>query len=302
MENNVNISEVVSEKPRWFFEDDYSKKAEFQFLLQDYNEYIEDRAEGARDRVDLMIRDISKMLKKQAGRRIIRSSSYRIKDFDSAIGKLLFKHRNDKVSDDESDEKTNDESDEKTDKKSRVFQITDLKREVRDIIGARVIVLYNNEIGKVVEAINNYPGVNVESLKDYGTETKGLVEEFGPRVTETEPKPSGYRGLHLMVSVETALNGKVEKTPVEIQIRTKMMDVWASLEHESSYKKSPLDSIKFSYLVIGDILKKIEAFTMSLYNAAQKAEEVDVSEFIQGLIDSLNTYKELWDETKNPSE
>ncbi|MBP5675034.1 hypothetical protein J6W91_01745 [Candidatus Saccharibacteria bacterium] len=282
MENNVEISEVVSEKPRWFFEDDYSKKAEFQFLLQDYNEYIEDRAEGARDRVDLMIRDISKMLKKQAGRRIIRSSNYRIKDFDSAIGKLLFKHRNDT--------------------EPREFQVGDMKREVRDIVGARVIVLYNNEIGKVVEAINNYPGVNVESLKDYGTETKGLVEEFGPRVTETEPKPSGYRGLHLMVSVETALNGKVEKTPVEIQIRTKMMDVWASLEHESSYKKSPLDSIKFSYLVIGDILKKIEAFTMSLYNAAQKAEEVDVSEFIQGLIDSLNTYKELWDETKNPSE
>ena len=282
MENNVEISEVVSEKPRWFFEDDYSKKPEFQFLLQDYNEYIEDRAEGARDRVDLMIRDISKMLKKQAGRRIIRSSNYRIKDFDSAIGKLLFKHRNDT--------------------ESREFQVGDMKREVRDIVGARVIVLYNNEIGKVVEAINNYPGINVESLKDYGTETKGLIEEFGPRVTETEPKPSGYRGLHLMVSVETALNGKVEKTPVEIQIRTKMMDVWASLEHESSYKKSPLNSIKFSYLVIGDILKKIEVFTMSVYDAAQKAEEVNVSEFIQGLIDSLNVYKELWNSTKNPSE
>ena len=50
------------------------------------------------------------------------------------------------------------------------------------------------------------------------------------------PKESGYRSLHLVVSVPVYLSDKRREVPVEVQIRTIAMDFWASLEHRLRYK------------------------------------------------------------------
>ncbi|MBP1567103.1 MAG: GTP pyrophosphokinase family protein, partial [Oscillospiraceae bacterium] len=50
------------------------------------------------------------------------------------------------------------------------------------------------------------------------------------------PKPSGYRSLHLIVTVPVYLSTGKKVVPVEIQIRTIAMDFWASLEHQLRYK------------------------------------------------------------------
>ena len=50
------------------------------------------------------------------------------------------------------------------------------------------------------------------------------------------PKKSGYRSLHLIVTVPIFLTESVEVLPVEIQFRTIAMNTWASLEHELKYK------------------------------------------------------------------
>ena len=52
------------------------------------------------------------------------------------------------------------------------------------------------------------------------------------------PKPNGYRSLHLVISVPVFLLNGCEEVPVEIQIRTVAMDFWASLEHQLRYKKT----------------------------------------------------------------
>ena len=52
------------------------------------------------------------------------------------------------------------------------------------------------------------------------------------------PKPNGYRSLHLVISVLVFLLDGREEVPVEIQIRTVAMDFWASLEHNLRYKKT----------------------------------------------------------------
>jgi len=52
------------------------------------------------------------------------------------------------------------------------------------------------------------------------------------------PKPNGYRSLHLVISVPVYLLDGCEEVPVEIQIRTVAMDFWASLEHNLRYKKT----------------------------------------------------------------
>lgn len=52
------------------------------------------------------------------------------------------------------------------------------------------------------------------------------------------PKENGYRSLHLVVTIPVFLSDSVQITPVEIQIRTIGMDMWASLEHKIRYKNN----------------------------------------------------------------
>ena len=51
------------------------------------------------------------------------------------------------------------------------------------------------------------------------------------------PKPNGYRSLHLIVSVPIFLLHEKRGMKVEIQLRTIAMDSWAALEHQLKYKK-----------------------------------------------------------------
>ena len=50
------------------------------------------------------------------------------------------------------------------------------------------------------------------------------------------PKKSGYRSLHLVMLVPICRNGKSTSVPVEIQLRTPAMDMWACVEHDLCYK------------------------------------------------------------------
>ncbi|MFR2965697.1 MAG: GTP pyrophosphokinase family protein [Anaerovoracaceae bacterium] len=56
------------------------------------------------------------------------------------------------------------------------------------------------------------------------------------------PKETGYRSLHLVVSVPVFLLDGREEVPVEIQLRTVAMDFWASLEHQLRYKNEKYHS------------------------------------------------------------
>ena len=60
------------------------------------------------------------------------------------------------------------------------------------------------------------------------------------------PKPSGYRSLHLIVKTPIFLKEGKKMITVEVQLRTIAMDFWASLEHKLRYKKSiPEDQSKY---------------------------------------------------------
>ena len=68
--------------------------------------------------------------------------------------------------------------------------------------------------------IGNQSDLKVLSIKDY----------------IKNPKQSGYKSYHMLVSVPIFLSDSVVDTKVEIQIRTVAMDFWASLEHKIYYK------------------------------------------------------------------
>ncbi len=66
----------------------------------------------------------------------------------------------------------------------------------------------------------NQSDIKVVSVKDY----------------ILNPKDSGYKSYHLIVTVPVFLSDRILDVKVEIQIRTVAMDFWASLEHKIHYK------------------------------------------------------------------
>lgn len=91
---------------------------------------------------------------------------------------------------------------------------------ITDIAGIRVICYYISDIYKIAELLLRQSDITLLKRTDY-------IEN---------PKPNGYRSLHLVVSVPVFLSEEIRPVPVEIQIRTIAMDFWASLEHRLKYK------------------------------------------------------------------
>ncbi|NLK11906.1 MAG: GTP pyrophosphokinase family protein [Staphylococcus equorum] len=91
-----------------------------------------------------------------------------------------------------------------------------------DIAGIRVICNYIDDIYVIEELLLKQEDVKLLKRKDY----------IG------NPKDNGYRSLHIVVAIPVFLANTVETVPVEIQIRTIGMDMWASLEHKIRYKNT----------------------------------------------------------------
>ena len=91
---------------------------------------------------------------------------------------------------------------------------------VNDIAGIRVICSFTSDIYQIAEMIRNQSDIKVISIKDY------IVN----------PKKSGYKSYHMLVTIPVYLSDRIVDTKVEIQIRTVAMDFWASLEHKIYYK------------------------------------------------------------------
>lgn len=105
-------------------------------------------------------------------------------------------------------------------KNKKALNYENAKDIVKDIVGYRLICMYEKDIFTLVELIRNM-GLNVIREKDY----------------ITYPKESGYRSYHMNLEVPIYLpDDTVETVLVEIQIRTDFMDLWASREHEMKYK------------------------------------------------------------------
>lgn len=105
-------------------------------------------------------------------------------------------------------------------KKDLPVSLDSARKNITDIAGIRVICYYIQDIYSLVSLLVARGDICLIGKADY-------IEE---------PKPSGYRSIHLDVSVPVYIGERTEHIPVEIQIRTIAMDFWASLEHQLRYK------------------------------------------------------------------
>ena len=98
--------------------------------------------------------------------------------------------------------------------------IDNIYAHIQDLAGIRVICNYMDDIYYLRSLLTRFESFRVIREVDY----------------IKEPKPSGYRSLHLVVNVPIVISEGTMVLPVEIQLRTIAMDMWASLEHELRYK------------------------------------------------------------------
>ena len=90
-----------------------------------------------------------------------------------------------------------------------------------DVAGVRVICSFTEDIYLLADCLLQQDDVKLIEVKDY----------------IKNPKPNGYRSLHLIIEVPIYLKDEKKNMRVEVQLRTIAMDFWASLDHKLSYNK-----------------------------------------------------------------
>ena len=115
-----------------------------------------------------------------------------------------------------------------------------------DVAGVRVICSFTEDIYLLADCLLQQDDVKLIEVKDY----------------IKNPKPNGYRSLHLIIEVPIYLKDEKKNMRVEVQLRTIAMDFWASLDHKLSYNKEIPDGE-------ANILKR------ELLECAQASSELD---------------------------
>ena len=102
---------------------------------------------------------------------------------------------------------------EKLKRKNYEVSINSAVKNLQDIAGIRVICSYVQDVYTIANLLVSQDDVHLVRMADY----------------IREPKPNGYRSLHLIVEIPVFLSEGRILVPVEVQIRTIAMDFWASL-------------------------------------------------------------------------
>lgn len=145
--------------------------------------------------------------------------------------------------------------------------IENMVKYVNDIAGIRVICSFTSDIYRIAEMLINQSDIKVISVKDY----------------ISNPKPSGYKSYHIIVTVPVFLSDRIVDTKVEIQIRTVAMDFWASLEHKIHYKfeTNAPEHIKRELVECAKMVSELDARMLSLNEQVQELAQLNEEELKQ---------------------
>ena len=110
---------------------------------------------------------------------------------------------------------------EKLERKGLPLTSETIEQNLNDVAGIRVICSFPDDIYVLADRLCSQDDLRLLEKKDY----------------IKNPKPNGYRSLHLIVEIPIFLMDGKKYMRVEVQFRTIAMDFWASLEHKLKYKK-----------------------------------------------------------------
>lgn len=148
---------------------------------------------------------------------------------------------------------------EKLERKGFELSVKSIEENLNDVAGIRVICSFPDDIYILSERLCSQDDIRVVEIKDY----------------IKNPKPNGYRSLHLILEIPIFLLTEKKYMRVEVQFRTIAMDFWASLEHKVRYKKE-----------IGGAEKEI---SKELKSCAEEISKLDLK--MQDIHRKINFYK-----------
>ena len=137
-------------------------------------------------------------------------------------------------------------------RKGYPLSLSSIEKNLSDIAGIRVICSFQDDIYNLAEILARQDDIVVVSIKDY----------------IKDPKPNGYRSLHMIIEIPIFLSNMKKNVRVEIQFRTIAMDFWASLEHTLKYKKqidNP-EEIASRLSVCAEIINKVDTHMLDIRN------------------------------------
>ena len=133
--------------------------------------------------------------------------------------------------------------------------IESMEENLFDIAGVRVICSYIFDVYNLLDLMKKQDDLEIVTIKDY----------------IANPKPNGYRSLHVIVRIPVYFMDKKEMVPVEVQLRTIAMDFWASLEHSLKYKAvrevqgiDASDELKDCSRIIEDVEARMQILARAL--------------------------------------
>ena len=146
--------------------------------------------------------------------------------------------------------------------------LENLERYIMDVAGVRVICSYIHDVYNLLELLQKQDDLEIVEIKDY----------------INNPKPNGYRSLHVIVRIPVYFLDKKELIPVEVQLRTIAMDFWASLEHKIAYKfegNAPENLLK-ELKACADMVDMLDAKMFSLNEAITAFAKEQRQDELQG--------------------
>ncbi len=137
-----------------------------------------------------------------------------------------------------------------------------VERDLNDIAGVRVICPFAEDIYLLASCLLQQDDIVLLAWKDY----------------IDNPKPNGYRSLHLIIEIPIFLHNEKRAMKVEVQLRTIAMDFWASLEHKLRYKKnlppSLIAELEADLFECAQTSAVLDAKMQDIRNRIQKVQDI----------------------------
>lgn len=133
-----------------------------------------------------------------------------------------------------------------------------IKDYLTDLIGIRVVCLYEDQITEVSEVLKRH--FRIIDVTDKISAVESTEDSFG------------YKGLHmdLALSDEMAVHPEFQELsdlPFEVQIRSLIQDAWSVLDHKIKYKKSIPNELKRRINVLSALFELADREFKEIRNA-----------------------------------
>lgn len=133
-------------------------------------------------------------------------------------------------------------------------------RNLRDIVGLRIMTLYRLDALAIIPALfaaikadttetGPFDASSIEEIIIYSTNPTGdpqnlasrllsLFDDLGyRRLAKIDETPSNYTSIHIVLHGRGKYRDAYRRVPIEIQIRTAFEDVWGEIDHSLKYKR-----------------------------------------------------------------